>query len=50
MEVDDEDGVEEALSFISITSLMHRQDPAGGHSALRQRCVAQPSVTESSRD
>ncbi len=47
MEVDDEDGVEEALSFISTTSLMYRQDPAEAHSALRQRRVAQPSVAKS---
>jgi hypothetical protein len=40
--------VEEALSFISTTSLMYRQEAAGGHSAV-QRCVAQPSIAESPR-
>ncbi len=35
MEVDDEDGVEEALSFISTTSLMYRQDRAGARCAAR---------------
>ncbi len=50
MEVDDEDGVEEALSFIGTTSLMYRRDPAVALFALPDRHVAQPPDAKSSRD